>query len=192
MDGAALSKAVKSDLPSPKPNRRKRLAMQLAVLVVAVSVLGTVYWFTRPPELVWWTSPPIGKTAHRVTVLVPQKWKLDSRLSTLDDQGPGGPAADFVLTPIDMTPGIMRWMFRADAEAASMTVMVNRSPPGLSGSFDWQTDVGTVEWRSGEHAAVRDVNSSHNKMVARITYLRTNLPAFNRTYKRICNSLRIE
>src|SRR5258706_15570769 len=64
-------------LPSPKPNRRKRLALRFVMVVVAESALGTVYWFTRPPELVWWRSPDIDNTGHHAVLLVPRGWKLE-------------------------------------------------------------------------------------------------------------------
>src|SRR5437899_1451559 len=39
MNEPALTEAVKTDLPSPKPNRRRRIALRFAALVVAVSGL---------------------------------------------------------------------------------------------------------------------------------------------------------
>src|SRR2546423_15612985 len=64
-------------LPSPKPSRRRRLALRFAVLVAAVSVLGAVYWFTRPPELIWWTSPEIGMTRLHLRMLIPNGWEVE-------------------------------------------------------------------------------------------------------------------
>src|SRR6266567_1256957 len=62
-------------LPSPEPNRRKRPALRFAALVAAVSAMGAAYWFTRPPELVWWRSNPIDDAGHRVKVFVPGDWR---------------------------------------------------------------------------------------------------------------------
>src|ERR1051326_6151807 len=44
MNEPALTEAVQADLPSPKPNRRRRTALRFAVLVVSVSVLGAGGW----------------------------------------------------------------------------------------------------------------------------------------------------
>src|SRR5258707_2813632 len=83
MNNPALTEDVKTAPPSPKLNRRKRpygrpllgrLALRFAALVVAVSALGAAYWFTRPPELVWWTSDPIKGFDHRLRLLIPNGW----------------------------------------------------------------------------------------------------------------------
>src|SRR2546427_8813403 len=78
MNEPALTEAVKTDLPSLKPSRGKRLALRFAALVAAVSGLGAAYWFTRPPELVWWRSPILDKSGRHVTVLIPNGWELDT------------------------------------------------------------------------------------------------------------------
>src|SRR5258708_22709059 len=63
-------------LLAPKPNRRKRLALRFALLIVAVSALGAAYSFTRPPELVWVKSNHIGASGRHVRILVPHGGEL--------------------------------------------------------------------------------------------------------------------
>src|SRR2546425_13102866 len=100
-----------NDLPSPKTDRRKRLGLRFTVLVLAVAILGAAYLFTRTPELVWWTSPPLGDSGHHVRVLVPQGWKT---ISPID---PGTETVTewrnyWRLVPIDTRPAFLRWMHR--------------------------------------------------------------------------------
>src|SRR5262245_2027558 len=60
----------------PKPTRIRKWLRWLALPAVAV-ILALAYYLTRPPELVWWTSPPLGKTGqHRVRVKVPTGWDM--------------------------------------------------------------------------------------------------------------------
>src|ERR1044071_2997000 len=85
MNEPAHTEAVQTDLPSPKPIRRKRpygrpllgrLTPRFAVLVVAVSALCADFWFTIPAELVWWTSRQVGSTGLHVKALIPSSWEL--------------------------------------------------------------------------------------------------------------------
>src|SRR5438552_949156 len=62
-----------SGLP-PTPTRRKWL--RWLALPVAVSILLTTYYLARPPELVWWTSPPTPPTGARIRVLIPGGWEM--------------------------------------------------------------------------------------------------------------------
>ena len=56
-----------------------RLGRRIAVVAVAVAVLAIIYQLTRPPELVWWTSPPIGVAGkYRIRALVPNGWVVNS------------------------------------------------------------------------------------------------------------------
>src|SRR5947208_14806305 len=66
-------------LSSPKPKRLRRLALRFVLVVAAVSVLGSAYWFTRPPEMIWWRSPEIGKTGLYVHLLIPSGWERDPK-----------------------------------------------------------------------------------------------------------------
>ena len=46
--------------------------------------------------------------------------------------------------------------------------------------------------RDGEYRATQTASLPNERITVTIGYNRTNLPAFNRTYRQICNSLRIE
>jgi hypothetical protein len=176
-------------LPSPKPNRRKRLAIRFAALVVAASALGAAYWFTRPPELVWWTSPSIGKTGLHARVLIPSGWELigpamHSDGHKLDDL--------YIIMRGDKRPSLLRRLLPTSSEGvAGMTVHIQEyilgtNPPG--GTLLVGVDGVRRKW----HHAIRVVADPHSSVFASVEYSRTNLPAFNRTYRQICNSLRIE
>src|ERR1043165_9164146 len=122
MDEVAPSGAVQTDLPSPKRNRRKRLALRFAVLVAAVSVLGAAYWFTRPPELVWWRSPTIGKTGLHLRALIPSGWETDAEDNISDN------SAQFTFRPVDKRPFLVSRLLGSREERAWMTVDLD--PPG--------------------------------------------------------------
>src|SRR5258708_33826912 len=107
MNEPAHTEDVITDVPPHRPNRRKRLALRFAALAVAVCVLGAAYWFTRPPELVWWRGPAIGKTGIRVQVLIPQDWKLDSPGATIKS---GDTVAFYKFFEADHAPRMLRWL----------------------------------------------------------------------------------
>src|SRR6266852_7895174 len=108
MKEPALTETVKTDLPSPKPNRRKRLALRFAVLVTAVSVVGAAYWFTRPPELVWWTTPPLGPLGkNRASVLIPRHWKPGPIIASAISEEK---LCAFTLRPVDDRPDMLKWL----------------------------------------------------------------------------------
>src|SRR3989442_3477742 len=108
------TEAVKTDLPSPKPNRRKRLALRFAVLVVAVSALGAAYWFTRPPELVWWTSPQLDEGIH-FKILIPSDMKEDS----------GNNDGVYWFHGADRRPRFLQWLVRPTEEVAALFIEPN-------------------------------------------------------------------
>src|SRR5258708_21284057 len=94
MSEVAFTEAVQTALPPPKPNRRRRpygrpllgrLALRFAALVAAVSALGAAYWFTRPPELVWWRSQAIGKRGFHVKAQIPGEWRVQKVENGIDD-----------------------------------------------------------------------------------------------------------
>src|SRR5262245_35010085 len=61
--------------PPPKPTRRRKWLPWLALPAMA-AILPIAYYLTRPPELVWYTTPPLGDAGHRLKVRVPYGWKL--------------------------------------------------------------------------------------------------------------------
>src|SRR6266852_4708744 len=123
MKEPALTEAVKTDLPSPKPNRRKRLALRFAVLVAAVSALGSAYWFTRPPELVWWRSPEIDKSGRRARVLVPNTWAWSGEIEVIREPE----SCCYEIVPTDRRPRFIRMIFPRNLENSSVKVQVGAS-----------------------------------------------------------------
>src|SRR5205823_2855318 len=103
------TRSVNTDLLPAKPNRRKRLALRFASFVVTVSAIGTAYWFTRPPELVWWRSESEGVIGPHLAVLIPQGWKSlplhIERIQKKDDWQVG-----FEIRPDDQIPTILKWL----------------------------------------------------------------------------------
>src|SRR5258706_4128855 len=123
MNEPALTEAVKTDLPSPKPNRRRRLVLRFAALVAAVSALGAAYWFTRPPELVWWRSPAFGANARHIRLLVPRGWVPENDPTVLLF---GEPSPDFTfqLGPTDLRPEFLKRVFPVKAEKAYIAIEI--------------------------------------------------------------------
>jgi hypothetical protein len=174
-------------LPSPKPNRRKRLALRFAVLVAAVSVLGAAYWFTRPPELVWWRSPEIGKTGRHVKMLIPGGWELNTAESDLSLENGSEWMADYSILPRDKRPELLRRILPRALEKAGLSIAVAHNVAGLHKGPDIATRQITGMQLADKYVIRKDAN-----IWVSSTYYRSNPPAFNRTYRLICKSLRIE
>jgi hypothetical protein len=172
-----------------KPTRRKRVAVRFAALVVAVSALGAAYWFTRPPELVWWRSNEVGDPSIHAKLLIPQGWKALT-LHTETAAGTKGWYAIFEVRPLDQTPSMLRWLGFHMKEQAWLSVVVGRSSTGR-----WSQEPGNAVHRAdnpGSHSAYQYFSTEHHNSFGMVTYSRSNLAAFNCTYRQICNSLRIE
>ncbi len=188
MNEPALTEAVKTDLPSPKPNRRKRLALRFAVLVAAVSLLGAAYWFTRPPELVWWRSPRVGKIGFRVKTPIPSGWELspDGGGQTVNDRDW---SATYLLKPVDRRPWIIRVLSPFKPEKADMRVNIGIVISTTLRMHYYDKELKRTEdhQQSGYCDGVFD---GHTYFY--IGYKRAEVAAFNRTFRQICNSLKIE
>lgn len=188
MDQPTHTEANQTDLPSPKPNRRRRLALRLAALVAAVSVLGAAYWFTRPPELVWWRSPPLGKTRIEVSALVPRGWLLFPVVTRPPELGAG--LNDFVFTPgKDLRPRLLQRLFPIRTEDAYLDIAVCTAAnwkDGAGANIPLPPEPATRNFKQ------RLISQPARQTVVSISYARPDGPAFNRTYRQICDSLRIE
>src|SRR6185503_10059323 len=90
-------------------NRRRRAGGWIAGLAVIAAFTAT-YHLTRPPELVWWTSPPIGSTGRRLKVLIPNGCAL-----TVPFPPTGGVSYEwegqFLFRP-NPVPRFLRWIHR--------------------------------------------------------------------------------
>src|SRR5438309_1245808 len=88
-------------------NRRKRTGMWIAGLA-AIAATAATYRLTRTPELVWWTSPPLGSRNRHIQALVPSDWEMD--------QGYNGrrkgksPMAWYIIRPVEHRPTLLRWL----------------------------------------------------------------------------------
>ncbi len=184
------TEAVKADLPSPKPNRRKRLALRFAVLVAALSLLGARNPHPKEEELAWSKTLPIGITGKNVRLLVPHGWKMNVPL----DKGAeirGVLWQTYSLTPVDTAPPILRWFAGGYEKRAALSIVVKSRSDGTPLSDPGFYTL-VVDTSAPEHVAQRELVTEDKMISIRVVYSRTNLPAFNRTYRQICNSLRIE
>src|SRR5258708_2708055 len=187
MNDPALTKPVKTSLPPPKPNRRKRLALRFAVLVVAVSALGVAYWFSRPPEVVWWRSPPFQKTGRRVMAFVPNGWKLLELGPS--EAYPRGYISSYEFKCFDGRPALLRKLFPKETEQAELILSIEFKPFTDSNTTRFCSSPWDLLGFQSGHASVE----RHDLATAvHLEYQRQNASAFNRTYRQICNSLRIE
>ncbi len=185
---------MKTDLPSPKPDRRKLLALRFAVLIVAASVLGAAYWFTRPPELVWWRSPQIGNSRRHFQILIPQGWVVnlpqDLEPATEDTW-----QANYWMCPdYDRRPTLVRLIMQTPnrRESAILRISVLNYRTQDPSWEEVTTDIIRSEHTRHRLGAERFVMLKNARIWLRVYYERTSLPAFNRTYRQISNSLRIE
>ena len=164
---------------------RFRVGRRMAVLVGAVAVLGMTYQQTRPPELVWWRSPPLGSAKHRVRMLLPNGWKLDSRNSRITDSCPY-----FFISPLqDTRPKFLRWLIPSKEETAMAFLSVRETLPG---QYAISTTEILIRITPQPLQVRRSVALPDASMSADLTYIRCNSREFNRTKVRICNSLTIE
>jgi hypothetical protein len=186
MNESALTEAVKTDLPSAKPNRLRRLALRIAALVLTVSGLGSAYWFTRPPELAWWKSPQIGRGGRYVSLEVPSGWSLNEPTEVTDESGTS--SLDFKFAPRNPAPLFIRWAFREHAETAGLAMNVCYNPKREL----TREEIMPPSCLYIQHSIVTGLTSQNGKIHVSVGYWRSIPSAFNRTYRQICNSLTIE
>jgi hypothetical protein len=179
-----------NELPSSKVNRGKRLALRYAGIVVAVSALGAAYWFTRPPELVWWRSPRIGEDSRHLRFKIPAGWEWDKSQSGFLKQTGDQQEVIYTFVPNDTWPNWLRSVVPTKWEKGALEVKVfyaaSRSPIPRLG---WGPRSNSSERLCSAH---KSVLFGPERILAVVSYSRTNSAAFNRTSQGICNSLRIE
>jgi hypothetical protein len=181
-------------LPSPKSNRWKRFVLRFAVLVAAACVLGAAYWFTRPPELVWWRSPDIAETSKHVRVLIPSGWEANWPLIPKSD-GARDYSVLYQICPVDRRPSVLRSILGEQTESgknAAMVIDISLERIQKLNSSNRMVGLRRVSEPGQPLIAIRAVGYHRPNITAEVSYIRSNLPAFNRTYRQICNSLTIE
>jgi hypothetical protein len=172
--------------PPPKPNRARLLARHYIPLVVIVAAICLAFRTTRPPALVWWRSPEIGKNGPRLRVLIPNGWGLKPKLPL------GVWEAGYELVPTDSRPRFLRRIFPHQQETAWVSVVVFPHPAGKPPPPGVKLGLVRTDRSDGLHTVHSFGGARGANRWADIYYTRTNLSAFNATYKQICNSLRIE
>jgi len=123
--------------------------------------------------------------------LVPNGWQIEFP-HELDMTTETTSTADYSLAAVDRRPDILRKLFPQISETANINISVEQST-----TASYWADLGNtifVETSTGNNQGIATVDqvSSDGSMLAMVKYERTNLPAFNRTYRQICNSLTIE
>jgi hypothetical protein len=163
--------------------------MWIAGLAVIAAIAAT-YHLTRPPELVWWTSPPIGASGRHAKIVIPRG--MDARLVNGQVRdGVWWNTYSFEL--VDSRPAFLRWLVQyrsEDREGFEFFVHVYQFKKKVPGSGDsGKLELVTVNRAPCAERWVRPPGSGISAMVR---YQRANQREFERTYAAICNSLRIE
>ena len=177
-----LAPTVPAKPTSTRPPKLRRKWLRWLAVLAVFSVLGTGYQLTRPQELVWWRSQAIEKTGRHVRILIPQGWHLHFQaFPVLDEwqQWEFEPTAD-------SRPRFLRWLLPHSREPGTLSITISESILVHVDSRLRRFD------STSEHKAEKAEISSDGRPLEDVLYVRTNLPAFNRTYKQICNSLTIE
>jgi hypothetical protein len=186
MNQPALTEAVKTDLTSPKQNRRRRLALRFAVLVVAVSALGAAYWFTRPPELVWYISPTLDPKGTRLEFRLPRGWRLDRiDLGTAEERH-----SMLMFNALPSMPriplSVRRWL-HVEEPIAQLIIHWDYSGLGME-DFDEVADSGR---ETGRFSALRSRRVSQTESWL-ISYNRGNRTAFRATWAAIFRTVKVK
>ena len=156
---------------------RNRIGWWLAALLLLATIALT-YRLTRPPELVWWTSPLIPGTAKRVHLLIPFGWEQYAP-GVLD-------ISLFALQPKDRCPPYLRWLLHCPESPDFITISTRSSDtPGWIGKDT------VIELQPDEHGE-RAVTSTDGMVRAHLCYKRSDAHILRSTYQQVCNSLRIE
>jgi hypothetical protein len=171
-------------------NRRKRAGLWIAGLAI-IAAIGATYRPTRPPELVWWTTPVIADTRRHVRVLIPRGWTMEDR--TADTIIPKELWHRYYqIRPTDDRPHYLRRILPEPIEEAIIGVGVEDFGRSTNELNDSKTTVPRLETQDGLHIASRTLICDGGRIWADVTYTRADIQAFTATYDAICNSLRIE
>src|SRR5436190_15206327 len=85
------------------------LKRKLTIVLVVGSVLGGlavgVRYRGRTTELVWYATPPLGMSRHRVHLLVPRGWKSDGGKTVANELRNSHSPAQYTDACVIITPG---------------------------------------------------------------------------------------
>jgi hypothetical protein len=172
--------------------RRGQTGWLVAALMGMGVFVGTWVWVATRPALVWWVSPEIGKTGRHVRVLVPRGWEERMPIDSGDETTGELMATYAIGPPMDRRPKFLRWMFPHNEAAASMEVLVCRSRPEETQWVELGTGITKLAYPDGSYSLDHSAVSRDARVMAFVTYHRTDARAFDATYKKICGSLRVE
>jgi hypothetical protein len=187
-----------NELPSSKRNHWRGRALRITVFAAIAAATSAITWLTCRPALTWWTSPPIGKTGRHLRMLVPEGWELESPIDSgqyeidPDQKGNVVWSAHYRFLPVDRRPGFLRRLFPHTEEDAKVNVDVGQSRKQVALWAGIGATISREDSPPYPHCASRFISFNDTRIIAEADYFRSNLPAFDATYKQICMSMRIE
>lgn len=161
--------------------------MRWVVAPISVVALALLYQLTRPPELEWWTSPPIGRTGLHLRMLIPNGWEVEPgwrdgrKLSA-------APINSYAISASEREPSIVRWILRTRKDG----VLGVSIPETQLDTNPWGEEMMSVTDMRYCFRASRVAAFKNWRIAVQMDYYRNDRKTFNRTYKRICDSLKIE
>jgi hypothetical protein len=171
-------------------NRRRRAGVWVAGVAVIAAIAAT-YQLTRPPALVWWTSPPIDKASRRVAVLIPAGWE---EVESQSDIGiPDNTRAFYWAPSKDRIPEILRKLLRRRPSGMGREVVFY----AVSDPLQKAVRITPIHSEQGSSVTANGYEShraflSGEGTSAGVIYERSDRDIYETTHTAICNSLRIE
>src|SRR5262245_56403427 len=109
-----------------KPFRALRKRLSWLALPAAAAILALAYDLTRPPALVWWTSPPFGNSGRRVKLLIPRNWELDREAKwAAPEHGETEFLGGYIFRPSFVRPFFLYSILPISYEPAHLSFSVN-------------------------------------------------------------------
>jgi hypothetical protein len=172
-------------------NRRMRAGVWIAGLTVIAAIAAT-YLLTRPPELVWWSSPEVDRSRCHVRALIPFGWEPLSPFGPVKATNGNWQAVYNFGLLRDRRPALLRWISRPHRQASLISIVVTQFQNDKTGYSDYVTGIRRFD-QPGRRIADRYVSFREQWIRASIQYeTMTDPQAFDETHKAVCNSLRIE
>jgi hypothetical protein len=180
----------------PRANRLRRLALRFLVFVCAAGSVAAAYLLMRPPDLVPWIRPQIGDTRNHLAMLVPSGWEVQPHAYLQKYSLPAGRYhwSYYVwrVKPVNRMPRLLRFVFGNRTEDAELNINCYQFLREIPVWGKKQIGMERRDDRSVGHQAYHVELFRDAKIGVGVVYRRSDLQSFNRTYKQICNSLRVE
>ncbi len=180
-------RALRRDTPEQFTIRSGAIGCSSA-LVSLLALLTLWSWYASRPALVWYVSPPIDRTVHRLRFLVPKGWECDNpdRYAKWTQS----PLAlnSLWLRGVDHRPTWLRWLGSPPVsgcviiEVGPEQNMPLVPPDGIEREMPTidTVPISTRFIRAGEHFSASVSFASEDRLFYRATH------------SAICNSLRVE